>query len=143
MYVHEVITHYVREVMTPHVKIASPEDTVKHAAQMMEELDCGVLPVGENDRLVGMITDRDIAIRAVARGKSPTKCKVREVMSSEIKYVYDNETVDDAVRNMSELQVRRLPVLNREKRLVGIVSLGDVAVSYTDSAANALKHVSQ
>ena len=143
MYVHEVITHYVRDVMTPHVKIASPEDTLKHAAQMMEELDCGVLPVGENDRLVGMLTDRDIAIRAVARGKSPTKCKVREIMSPEIKYVYDNESVADAVRNMSELQVRRLPVLNREKRLVGIVSLGDVAISFTDSAATALKHVSQ
>jgi CBS domain-containing protein len=143
MYVHEVVTHYVREVMSPHVKIASPEDTLKRAAQMMEELDCGVLPVGENDRLVGMLTDRDIAIRGVARGKSPNKCKVREVMSSEIKYVYDNETVQDAVRNMSTLQVRRLPVLNREKRLVGIVSLGDLAVSFTDSAANALKHVSE
>ena len=143
MYVHEVVTHYVRDVMTHHVKIASPEDTLKHAAQMMEELDCGVLPVGENDRLVGMLSDRDIAIRAVARGKSPNKCKVREVMSSEIKYVYDNETVDDAVRNMSDLQVRRLPVLNREKRLVGIVSLGDVAFSHPDSAGTALKHVTQ
>lgn len=143
MYVHEVVNHYVRDVMTHHVKIASPEDTLKHAAQMMEELDCGVLPIGENDRLVGMLTDRDIAIRAVARGKSPTKCKVREVMSPEIRYVYDNETLDDAVRNMSALQVRRLPVLNREKRLVGIISLGDVAISDTDSAATALKQVSQ
>jgi CBS domain-containing protein len=110
---------------------------------MMEELDCGVLPVAENDRLVGMLTDRDIAIRAVARGKSSTKCKVREVMSRDIKYIYENETVDDAVRNMSELQVRRLPVLNREKRLVGIVSLGDVAISDTGTAAAALKDVSQ
>jgi len=143
MYVHEVVSHYVRDVMTHHVKIASPEDTLKHAAQMMEDLNCGVLPVGENDRLVGILTDRDIAIRAVARGKSPTKCKVREVMSPEIKYVYDNETLDDAVRNMSTLQVRRLPVLNREKRLVGIVSLGDVAISDAGSAADALKNVSQ
>ena len=143
MFVHEVVTHYVRDVMTHHVKIVSAEDTLKRAAQMMEELDCGILPVRENDRLVGMLSDRDIAIRAVARGKSPTKCKVREVMSSEIKYVYDNETVDDAVRNMSDLQVRRLPVLNREKRLVGIVSLGDLAISHTDSAATALKSVSQ
>jgi CBS domain-containing protein len=143
MYVHEVVSHYVRDVMTHHVKIASPEDTLKHAAQMMEDLNCGVLPVGENDRLVGILTDRDIAIRAVARGKSPTKGKVREVMSPEIKYVYDNETLDDAVRNMSTLQVRRLPVLNREKRLVGIVSLGDVAISDAGSAADALKNVSQ
>ena len=143
MYVHEVVSHYVRDVMTHHVKIASPEDTLKHAAQMMEDLNCGVLPVGENDRLVGILTDRDIAIRAVARGKSPTKCKVREVMSPEIKYVYDNETLDDAVRNMSTLQVRRLPVLNREKRLVGIVSLGDVAISDAGSAADALKNISQ
>ena len=143
MYVHELVTHYIREVMTHHVKIASPDDTLRHAAQMMDEIDCGVLPVAENDRLVGMVTDRDITVRAVAQGRSPDKCKVREVMSTEIKFVYDDQSVADATRNMSDLQVRRLPVLNRKKRLVGIVSLGDVAISYTDRAAEALKHVSQ
>ena len=93
----------------------------------MADIDAGVLPVGENDRLVGLLTDRDITIRAVAQGKAPDQCKVREVMSPDIKYVFEDEATEDAARNMSELQVRRLPVLNRDKRLVGIVSLGDIA----------------
>jgi CBS domain-containing protein len=130
----------VSKVMTRDVKIASPEDTLQHAAQMMEEVDCGVLPVGQNDRLV---TDRDITVRAVAQGKAPDRCLVRDVMSSDIKYIYEDESLEDAARNMSELQVRRLPVLSREKRLVGIVSLGDLALKSTKSAAGALKNVSQ
>ncbi len=134
---------HVSEVMTRDVKIASPDFTLQRAAKMMEEMDCGVLPVGENDRLVGMLTDRDITVRAVAAGKSPAKCKVRDVMSPDIKFVYEDETVEDAARNMSMLQVRRLPVLDRDKRLVGIVSLGDVAVNQAASAAVALKNVSQ
>jgi len=99
---------YVREVMTPDVVVASPEDTLQRAAEMMIDIDAGVLPVGENDRLVGMLTDRDITIRAVAAGKEPTECKVREVMSPEIRYIYDDELVEDAARNMTQLQVRRL-----------------------------------
>ena len=134
---------YVREVMTPDVVIASPDDTLQRAAEMMIDIDAGVLPVGENDRLVGILTDRDITIRAVAAGKEPTECKVREVMSPEIRYIYDDELVEDAARNMTELQVRRLPVLNREKRLVGIVSLGDLALKRKSDAANALKGVSR
>lgn len=134
---------YVRDVMTREVNLASPEDTLKRAAQMMTDMDCGILPVGEDDRLVGMLTDRDIAVRAVAQGKSPTKCKVREVMSSEVKYIYEDESVEDAVRNMSNLQVRRLPVLNRGKRLVGIISLGDVAIKHGDGAGDALKGISR
>ncbi len=133
----------VREVMTQDVKIASPEDTLQHAAEMMVDIDAGVLPVGENDRLVGMLTDRDIAVRAVARGKAPGSTTVREVMSAEIRYVYDDESIEDAAKNMSKLQVRRLPVLNREKRLVGIVSLGDLALKKKGAAGDALKGISQ
>lgn len=133
----------VREVMTPNVKVASPKDTLQHAAQMMIDIDCGALPVGENDRLVGMLTDRDITIRAVARGKSPSDCQVSEVMSPEIMYIYEDETIEDASRNMSELKVRRLPVMNRKKRLVGIVSLGDIALNAKDNAGKALKEVSE
>jgi len=84
------------------------------------------MPVGENDRLVGMITDRDIAIRAVAKGKGPDT-PVREVMSTEVKYCFDDEDLERVAQNMGDIQVRRLPVVNREKRLVGIVALGDVA----------------
>jgi CBS domain-containing protein len=132
----------VSDVMTHDVKIASPADTLRHAAQMMEGIDAGVLPVGENDRLVGMLTDRDITVRAVARGKAPDECTVREIMSPDIKYVYEDETVETAAKNMGDLQLRRLPVLDRKKRLVGIVSLGDLALKKTDSAGKALKNVS-
>jgi CBS domain-containing protein len=133
----------VKEIMSPDVRIASPKDTLQQAAQLMEEMDCGSLPVGDGDRLVGMVSDRDITIRAVARGKAPDRCTVGEVMSNDIKYIYDDETLEDASRNMSELQVRRLPVLNRKKRLVGILSLGDLALNAKDNAGKALKDVSQ
>jgi CBS domain-containing protein len=116
----------VSEVMTREVRTANPEQTICEAARMMAEIDAGVLPVGENDRLVGMITDRDIAVRAVAQEKPPTT-KVREVMSREVLYCFDDQELDDVARNMSDVKVRRLPVVNREKRLVGIVSLGDLS----------------
>ena len=133
----------ISEVMSRDVKIAAPGDTLQHAAQMMKDIDAGVLPVGDNDRLVGILTDRDITIRAVALGKSPATCHVRDVMSSDIKYVYEDESVEDAAKNMGDLQIRRLPVLNRDKRVVGIVSLGDVALKKKDSAGEALKDVSR
>ena len=99
--------------------------------------------MGENDRLVGMITDRDIAIRGVAKGKGP-KAKVRDVMSKEVKYCFEDEDLDHICRNMAELQMRRLPVLNRDKRLVGILSLGDLAVKHASAeASTALEGISQ
>jgi CBS domain-containing protein len=133
----------VSEVMSRDVKIASPEDTLQHAAQMMEGIDAGSLPVGENDRLIGILTDRDITLRAVARGKAPDQCKVRDVMSASIKYVYEDDTLEKVAKSMGDLQVRRLPVLDRQKRLVGIVSLGDLALKKTESAGKALKKVSE
>jgi CBS domain-containing protein len=126
----------VREAMSGDVKIANPNQTIREAARLMAQLDCGCLPVGENDRLVGMITDRDIAVRAVAAGKS-LKTPVRVIMSSEVKYCFDDEELDEVAQNMAEIKVRRLPVLNQDKRLVGIVSLGDLALaeSATDVAS--------
>jgi len=133
----------VNEAMSSDVKIASPDQSIRDAAKMMAELDAGVLPVGENDKLVGMITDRDIAIRAVAAGKPPTT-KVREVMSSEVKYCFEDDDLDDVAENMADIKVRRLPVLNREKRLVGIVSLGDIALfDGAGSAGSALCVISE
>ncbi len=120
----------VGEIMTRGVEVAKPDDTIQQAAGRMAELDAGVLPVGENDRLVGMLTDRDIAVRAVAQGKGPDT-KVREAMTPEVRYCFEDEDLDDVVRNMGENKVRRLPVMSRDKRLVGIVSLGDVAL-YAD-----------
>ena len=97
----------------------------------MAELDTGVLPVGEGDRLVGMLTDRDIAVRTVAQGKGPD-ARVRDAMTPAVKYCFEDEDLNDVVHTMAEQKVRRLPVMSREKRLVGIVSLGDVAI-YADS----------
>ena len=116
----------VSEAMSRDVRVANPGQTIRDVAKIMAEIDAGVIPVGENDRLVGMITDRDIAIRAVAQGKGPDT-PVREVMSQEVKYVFEDEDLEHVAENMSDIQVRRLPVVNREKRLVGIISIGDVA----------------
>lgn len=116
----------VSECMTHKVRVIQPGQTLREAAQIMASLDAGVLPVAENDRLVGVLTDRDIAIRAVAAGKGP-EAAVREAMSPEVKYCYEDEDIDHVARNMGELQVRRLPVMSRDKRLVGIVTLGDIA----------------
>jgi CBS domain-containing protein len=125
----------VSEIMSRDVKIAAPGDPLVKAAKMMAESDVGFLPVGENDRLVGMVTDRDITVRAVAKGRAPSDCTVRDVMTSDVKYVFEDDDTEDVARNMADLQVRRLPVLNRDKRLVGIVSLGDLATRGDDSAA--------
>ena len=116
----------VSEAMSQNVAVASPTESIRNAAKVMAKIAAGVLPVGENDRLVGMITDRDIAIRAVAQGKAPTT-KVRDIMSEEVLYCYDDQDLDEVAQNMSEMKIRRLPVVNREKRLVGIISLGDLA----------------
>ena len=133
----------VSEAMSSDVKIASPDQSIKDAARMMAEIDAGSLPVGENDRLVGMITDRDIAIRAVAAGKPPTT-PVREVMSSEVKYCFEDDELDDVADNMADVKLRRLPVLNPDKRLVGIVSLGDIAlVDGPSNAGSALCGISE
>jgi CBS domain-containing protein len=113
--------------------VVSPEQTISEAARLMAELDAGSLPVGEDERLVGMITDRDIAVRAVAQEKPPTT-KVREVMSQEVLYCFDDQDLEDIAQNMSDVKVRRLPVVDREKRLVGIVSISDLAKS--DNAAS-------
>jgi CBS domain-containing protein len=116
----------VNEAMSRDVRVASPQQRISEAAKLMAEIDAGALPVGENDRLVGMITDRDIAVRAVAEGKGPDT-PVSEVMSHDIKYCYEDEELDHVSRNMADIQVKRLPVVNRDKRLVGILALGDIA----------------
>ena len=118
----------VSECMTREVRVANPGETLQDAARTMADIDAGILPVGENDKLVGVITDRDIAIRAVGTGRAPD-AKIRDVMSEEVKYCYADEEVDDVLDNMSEQQIRRLPVVNRDKRLVGIVSISDLAAN--------------
>ena len=118
----------VAEAMTRDVRLIEPNQTIRDAARLMAEMDAGIMPVREGDRLVGMITDRDIAVRAVAQGRGPDTA-VREVMTDEVKYCFEDDDTNDVARNMADIQVRRLPVLTRDKRLVGILSLGDLAVS--------------
>lgn len=116
----------VSEVMSRDVHLASPMQPISEAAQAMAAHDIGSLPVGENDQLVGMITDRDIAIRGVGKGCTPDT-PIRDVMTRDIKYCFEDEDLAHVTKNMGDIQVRRLPVVNRDKRLVGIVSLGDIA----------------
>ncbi|WP_299539620.1 CBS domain-containing protein [Phenylobacterium sp.] len=116
----------VGECMTRDVRLAGPDQTIGEAAMIMAEIDAGALPVGDGDRLVGMLTDRDIAVRAVAQGMGPDT-RVRDVMSSDIKYCFNDDDVDEVIDNMGDIKVRRLVVLDRDKRMVGIISLGDLA----------------
>jgi len=118
----------VNEIITRDPQVIRPETALIEAAQKMKSLDIGMLPVCDGDRLVGVITDRDITVRGVAQGSDPKTARVQEVMTPEVIYCFDDEDVKEAAKKMEEKQVRRLPVLNREKRLVGIVSLGDLAV---------------
>jgi CBS domain-containing protein len=129
--------------MSKEVLVTSPDDTIENAATLMGQVNCGALPVSENDRLIGIVTDRDITLRAVSKGNPPDRCTVREVMSPGIKYVFDDEPTEAAAESMSKLQIRRLPVLNRQKRLVGIVSLGDLALKHNGPAASALQGISK
>jgi CBS domain-containing protein len=124
----------VGEVMSIQVNIASPHQTIREAAQMMADIDAGALPVRDNDRLVGMITDRDIAVRAVAAGKGP-ETPVLEVMSTDVKYCFADDEVDEVAHNMADIKLRRLPVLDGRKRLVGIISLADIALAEGPSPA--------
>ena len=134
----------LKDLMSRDVKVISPDMTIREAASQMRDGDFGMLPVGENDRMIGTITDRDIAIRCVAEGKD-AGTKVRDVMSEGISWAYEDDSVEAAARIMSERQVRRLPVVDRDKRLVGIVALGDFAVESSEvrPAAEALSGISQ
>ena len=134
----------VSDCMTRDVRVAAPNQSLRDAAQLMAELDVGVLPVGENDRLVGMVTDRDIAIRGIAQGHGPDT-PVREVMTDTVKYCYEDQSIEEVSRNMGDVQVRRMPVVDRQKRLVGIISLSDIAngEGAVDEAGEALRDISQ
>ncbi len=135
----------VLECMTKSVEIGRPDMTIREAAEKMRDWDFGILPIGKNDRLIGVITDRDIVIRAVAEGLDPQKSKIEEIISERVLYCYEDQDLDDVVRNLGDNQVRRMPVLNRQKRLVGILSLGDIAVTEEDpeKVDDALARISQ
>ena len=117
----------VREIMHKGVEWVAPNTPVAVLAKKMSDRDIGAIPVGENDRLIGMVTDRDIAVRAVGNGKDVSKLTARDVMTSGVIYCRDTEDVDDAARVMESKQIRRLPVINGNKRMVGMLSLGDIS----------------
>jgi len=115
--------------MTPDVRSVSPQESVRRAAQIMDDLNVGVLPVCEGGRLVGMVTDRDITVRATSAGMAPDDAIVEQVMSTDVRYCFEDQSLDEVMRHMSDTQIRRVPVVTRDNphRLVGIVSLGDIA----------------
>ena len=133
----------VADVMSREVKLVGPDDNVRQVAQMMREADTGILPVAEGDRLIGMLTDRDVTVRLVAEGRDPGQTKVRDVMTADIRYVFEDEDLEHVAENMAEQRVRRLPVMNRQKRLVGVVSLGDIAGRQSPLAGRALSGIAR
>ena len=135
----------VNEVMTRGVEVLHPSMTIDQAAERMKALDVGALPVCDGNRLQGMLTDRDIVLRVVAEHRNPESVRVHDVMSAGVAYCFDDQTVEDVARLMQEKQIRRLPVLNRENEMVGIVSLGDLAAKTdeTTTMGEALGKISE
>ncbi len=117
----------IKDIMTKGCEWIAPNESISKAAKIMKDKDIGFLPVGENDRMIGMITDRDIVIRAVAAGKDPAKAPVRDVMTEKTFYCFEDQDVEEICNNLGEIKVRRLPVVSRDKRLVGVISVGDLA----------------
>jgi CBS domain-containing protein len=116
----------VKDVMSRNCTFVSPQTTLAEAAKIMGDQDIGFIPVAENDKMIGMITDRDIVIRAVAKG-AECNSPVKAAMSPQTYYCFDDQDAEEVCANMADIKVRRLPVVNREKRLVGVVSIGDLA----------------
>jgi CBS domain-containing protein len=135
----------LKDVMTPGVEVIAPEATLQQAAAKMRRLNIGPLPVCDGDQLVGMLTDRDITVRAVAEGCDPTTTTVREAMTPDLAYCFEAQSIEDGVQMMERYQIRRLPILSRAQRLVGMVSLGDLAVSSDNETrmGETLKQVSE
>jgi CBS domain-containing protein len=133
----------VQQIMSKDVHIADPNMTIRDVARQMRADNIGSLPVGENDQLIGMVTDRDIVVRAVAEERSPGNTTVREVMSEGLCYCFEDDDVEQAAQVMVQHQVRRLPVVDRNKRLVGVVALADLGRSEDEPAKDALKGISE
>ena len=134
----------VSQVMTRGVRSMSPSDTMIKAAQAMEELAVGAIPVCDGDRLVGMVTDRDLVIRGLAQGRAADNTRLNEVMSPEVRWCYDDQSVEEVAEQMRDAQIRRVPVVDHEKHLVGMLSLGDLAVKADEGeAGEALQSISE
>ena len=138
-------SRHIKDVMTPEVVTLAPTAKAKEAAALMRSLNIGAIPICEGTHLMGMVTDRDLVLRVMAEGLNPEHEIMQTIMTSDVDYCYEDQTVEEAAQVMQDRQVRRLPIINRENELVGIVSLGDVAVKGTDrmTTATALEEISQ
>ena len=132
----------ISEVMTRNVRVVSPDDTLQAAAQVMDELNVGAVPVCTGERLVGMITDRDITVRAVASGLPADGTPVKDVMTEQVRWCFEDQDVDEVMQQMSDVQIRRMPVVDHDQRLVGIVSLGDLATKHGADVEDTLERIS-
>jgi CBS domain-containing protein len=135
----------IRDILTKDPHVVRPDAMISEAAKMMKQYDIGMLPVCDGQRLVGSVTDRDLAIRAIADGRNPLSTKVSDIMTPKVSWCYDDQELEDAAQVMEQKQIRRLPIVNREKQLVGIVSLGDFALRSQNNrlAEEVLECVSQ
>ena len=133
----------IQDIMTKDVQFISPEESVRRAAQMMEEFNVGSIPVCDGDKLVGMITDRDITVRSTAAGKAPESTRVGDVMSTDVRTCYAGQSIDEVLGQMGNVQIRRVPVVDQQShKIVGIVSLGDMATKQAAGIENALEEIS-
>lgn len=133
----------VSDIMSTDVQIIGPQDTLRRAAERMQELDVGALPVCDGSRLLGMLTDRDIIVRGVAEGLDPEEAAVSDVMTSDLQYCTEDQDTEEVMRLMGDKQVRRLPVVNADKKLVGIVSVGDLATRQSGHIDQTLREISE
>lgn len=135
----------VSQIMNRNVRVISPDTSVRQAAQEMKSLDVGALPVCDGERLIGMLTDRDIAVRSVADNKEPQNTKVSDIMSPEVVWCFDDASTEEVAAKMADHQVRRIPVVNRQKKLVGVVAMADLATSQQDpdTKADTIEGVSE
>ncbi|MGV3741198.1 MAG: CBS domain-containing protein [Burkholderiaceae bacterium] len=133
----------IEEIMTRDVMTVSPQETIRRAAQMMDELNVGAIPVCDGQKLVGMITDRDITVRAIAAGNPPDSTSVGDIMSSDVRWCYEDQPVDEVMEEMRDVQIRRIPVMDHTtNNMVGIVSLGDLATKHSAEVDRTLEKIS-
>jgi len=131
----------IKDVMTQQCDWIAPDANLQQAAQMMKDKDIGFIPVGENDKLIGAITDRDLVTRGLIGNIDAQQAQVRDVMTQKMYYCFEDQSVDEICQNMSDIKVRRLPVVNRDKRLTGIVSTGDLAQAQAQQTGEAIQGI--
>lgn len=133
-----------KDIMTKDIKVVSPRTTLHEAAQIMETRNIGMVPVAEDSNVLGILTDRDIVVRAISKGKNPDTIKTEDIMSKEIERCFEDQDAEEVAEKMEKMQIRRMPVFDRNNKLVGIISLGDFSIRYgTDKACEMLREISK